>query len=276
MRKNAALLAIPLTLALMGGTAWAAGQSTDGTVKMNSSTGSAAGTTTNSSGAAVDNNMTTGATSNNAATNANANASANAGANKGDVADARDIVNGAVRVVDQMKQDQNVANLLRKAKGVYIVPDFGRGGFIVGGRGGAGVMLARHNGHWTDPAFFNFGGVSIGAQAGGSGGAVAFILMTPNAVDAFRNGSQFSLNSGAGISIVNYSANAQASVGKGDIVFWSNTSGAYAGATVSVSDIGWASGNNQGYYGKNVSPTQLIDGQVAMQKGRKLKSALPG
>ena len=120
-------------------------------------------------------------------------------------------------------------SLLKKAKGVYIVPDFGRGGLIVGGRGGAGVMLAKHNGRWTDPAFFNFGGVSIGAQAGGSGGSVAFILMSQDAVDAFKNGNQFSLNSGAGLSIVNYSANAQASAGKGDIVFWSNTEGRLCG-----------------------------------------------
>ena len=257
MRKTNVLLAAPLALALMSGTALAAGQSVNA---------GANGT--------VNNSSTAGTTATGTANTSAASTSSTNRANKGDVADARQIIDGAVKVVDKMKTQKHAAQLLQKAKGIYIVPSFGRGGLIVGGRGGAGVMLAKHGGHWTDPAFFNFGGVSIGAQAGGSGGSVAFILMSQDAVNAFKNGNQFSLNTGAGLSIVNYSANAQASAGKGDIVLWSDTSGAYAGATVSVSDIVWAGDNNRGYYGKKVSPQNLIDGKVAMRKGMKLKTAL--
>ncbi len=289
MRKTTALLVAPLTLALMGGTALAAGQSsnmnTTGTAKVNSSdtTNSTAGNTMNSAGSSTGGTMNstttdTGSTmsGNKMSNGAAANATGTKKTANGDTADAKDIVNAATKVVNQMKSDDNVASLLKKAKGVYIVPDFGRGGLIVGGRGGAGVMLAKHDGKWTDPAFFNFGGVSIGAQAGASGGSVAFILMSKDAVNAFKNGNQFSLNSGAGLSIVNYSANTQASAGKGDIVFWSDTEGAYAGATISVSDVGWANANNKGYYGKKVSASKLISGQVATKKGEKLKSALSG
>ena len=283
MRKSTIFLTAPLALALMGSTAMAAGA--DGAVKMKPTTDNSAATTMDNSSTSTTGGMATGATANGnvkAGMSTDTNAAKSAGTDKtmktdkGDTADARDIVNGAVKVVDQMKSDQDVARLLKKAKGVYIVPDFGRGGFIVGGRGGAGVMLAKHDGKWTDPAFFDFGGVSVGAQAGGSGGSVAFILMSRDAVNAFKSGNQFSLNGGAGLSIVNYSANAQTSAGKGDIVFWSDTEGAYAGATISVSDISWADDNNRGYYGKKVSPKKLIGGQVAAKKGQKLKTALQG
>jgi hypothetical protein len=61
--------------------------------------------------------------------------------------------------------------------------------------------------------------------------------MSRSAVDAFKSGNTFSLNAGAGLSIVDYSANGQASRGKGDFVMWSATAGAYVGATISVTDV---------------------------------------
>ena len=189
--------------------------------------------------------------------------------------DAQKLVDNAVSVVRTMKKDPQLEKLMAKAKGIYIVPDFGRGALLVGGRGGAGVVLANHNGQWTDPAFYDFGAISFGAQAGASGGPIAFLLMSKNAVDAFKSGNKISLNAGAGLSIVTYSANAQASWGKGDIIMWSNTKGAYAGATVSISDINWADGNNKTYYGRKVDPAKILAGQVNTPDAAQLKSALP-
>ena len=190
--------------------------------------------------------------------------------------DAQELVDNAVNVVQTMKKDPQLKKLMAKAKGIYIVPDFGRGALIVGGRGGAGVVLAHHNGQWSDPAFYDFGAISFGAQAGASGGPVAFLLMSQNAVDAFKSGNKVSLNAGAGLSIVTYSANAQASWGKGDIVMWSNTKGAYAGATVSVTDLNWADGNNKAYYGRKVDPNAIFAGKVNSPDAKKLKDVLPG
>ena len=174
-------------------------------------------------------------------------------ADNGDRQDARSLVKEATSVVRQMKSDQKMARLLSKAKGVYIVPDFGRAGLIAGAKGGAGLMMAKTPTGWTDPAFYDFGGISIGAQVGASGGSVAFVLMSKDAVDAFKSGNKFSLNGNAGLSIINYSAGSQGSWGKGDIVFWSDTEGAYAGATVGVSDLNWDDDNNRGYYGRKVT-----------------------
>lgn len=73
--------------------------------------------------------------------------------------------------------------------------------------------------------------------------------MSQKVVDPFKHDKEFSLNVGAGLSIMNYSANAQDSWLKNDAVLWSNTSGAYVGATVSVTDIRWDQANNRIYYG---------------------------
>lgn len=189
--------------------------------------------------------------------------------------DAQKLLDKATAEVNKMSADPTLKQLLAKAKGVYLVPDFGRGALVVGGRGGAGVVLAKKNGTWTDPAFYDMGGVSVGAQAGGSGGAIAFLLMSQGAVDAFKSGNKFSLNAGAGLSIVDYSANAQASWGKGDIIMWSDTKGAYAGAAISVTDVNWADGNNKAYYGRKVDPSKILAGVVTTPDAAKLKSALP-
>jgi lipid-binding SYLF domain-containing protein len=188
---------------------------------------------------------------------------------------AQQLVNQAVKVVKKMESDKQLAGLMKKAKGLFIVPEFGRGAVIVGGRGGAGLVTVRQNGKWSDPAFYDFGGVSLGPQIGASGGAVVFLLMDQTAVDAFKSGNKFSLNAGAGLSIVNYSGGSQASWGKGDIVMWTDTSGAYVGATASVTDINWSDSNNRAYYGKKTDMTQILNGAVTNASANELTSALP-
>ncbi|XSG81647.1 MAG: lipid-binding SYLF domain-containing protein [Methyloligella sp. ZOD6] len=190
--------------------------------------------------------------------------------------DAKELLNEATGVVDQMKGDPELAKLLDRAKGVYIVPDFGRGALVVGGRGGGGLVLAKQNGEWTNPAFFDFGAISFGPQAGVSAGSVAFLLMSDEAVNAFKNGNVFSLNAEAGLSIVDYSANAQDSIGKGDIVFWSDTEGAYAGATVSLTDVNWDEDDNGAFYDKSVDAARILNGEVSKSVGAPLKKALSG
>ena len=196
--------------------------------------------------------------------------------------DATKMVQNALKEVRTMQKNPQLRKLMAKAKGIYLVPKFGRGAFIVGGRGGAGLVLAHASGKWTDPVFFDFGSISFGAQAGASGGPVAFLLMSQQAVDKFKSSNKISLNAGAGFTIVNFSKNAQASWGKGDIIFWSNTKGAYAGATASVTDINYADGNNKAYYGKQVDPAKILDGNAAAMAApaspatSKLKQALPG
>lgn len=196
-------------------------------------------------------------------------------ATREDKQDARQLLREAARVIEKMKADPQLAKLIERSKGIYVVPDFGRGALVVGARGGAGVVLAHRRGKWSGPAFYDFGAISIGVQAGASGGSVAFLLMSDSAIDAFMSGNKISLNAEAGLSIIDYSANGQGSWGKGDIVMWSDNAGLYAGATISVSDVNWDDGNNRAFYGAKVEPAAVLNGSFQAPPVPELKNALP-
>ena len=145
------------------------------------------------------------------------------------------VVDASAKVIDNFKSNPNFTDLLKKAKGVFIVPDLIKGAVVVGGSGGTGVLVAHDNGHWSDPAFMTIGSISIGAQAGGKAGPVVMFLMTDKAVGDFTQHDNFSINGNANLTIVTWSPNAQGSVGKGDVIVWSGQNGAFAGLDINGS-----------------------------------------
>ena len=59
------------------------------------------------------------------------------------------------------------AKLLADAQGVAIIPNVVKAGFVFGGRGGHGLVIAKDkDGNWGEPVFVNLGGASVGFQAG--------------------------------------------------------------------------------------------------------------
>ena len=64
----------------------------------------------------------------------------------------RDVLNEAETVLRNMKREDGMDAALEQAKGVFLVPDFGRGAFVFGGRGGQGVVLTKDGGDWNGPA----------------------------------------------------------------------------------------------------------------------------
>ncbi|SME88473.1 Las17-binding protein actin regulator [Tistlia consotensis] len=192
------------------------------------------------------------------------------------VADAKSLIERATGVVHKMKADPKMAALLQRAKGVYVVPDYAKGALIAGAKGGEGVMLAHRDGKWSSPAFYDMGAITIGAQAGVSAGPIAMVLMDQKAVDSFKQQNNWSLDAGADLTVVDYSKMAEAAGGKGDIVMWSGAGGAFAGGDVGVSDISFDQDATQAYYGKAVTPSQLISGTAGVQQAQRLRAALSG
>lgn len=188
---------------------------------------------------------------------------------------AKDRVDDSARIIDQMKQNPRLASLLARAKGVFIIPHYGKGAFIVGGQGGGGVVLAQRNGTWGSPAFFSIGGASIGAQAGGEGGSIVMLLMTRKAVDKFANSnSTWSLNGNAGLTVATWSGKAQAETGNGDVIVWANTNGLYGGLTASVTDITPDRNLDRAYYGRTIDSRQILEGHVLSAQAEPLRNAL--
>jgi lipid-binding SYLF domain-containing protein len=193
----------------------------------------------------------------------------------GRVSSAQDRVNDASRVVRQMKRNPSLAAVLHGAKGVFIIPHYGKGGFIVGGQGGGGVVLAKHDGAWSSPAFYSISGGSIGAQAGGEGGAVAMILMTPKAVSRFESSSGgWSLNGNAGLTVVKWSGKTQTNTSRGDVILWTNTSGLYGGLTASLTHISPDTKMDRAYYHRPVSSREILAGNLGNVNADPLRNAL--
>lgn len=199
----------------------------------------------------------------------NANSNANSGS-------AQQLVNDATQTVQKIKADSRLDTMLKQSKGVFIMPNVMQGALIVGGKGAQGVLV-KHNsdGTWSNPVFLTLGSVSVGAQAGGKAGPAAMILMTDKALNDFSGADNFLLSANAGLTVVNYSAQGQAPVGKGDIVVWSDQSGLFAGVNVSGAEINQNPTEDHAYYGKQVDAKQIQSGDVTNPHASKLKDALP-
>jgi len=189
----------------------------------------------------------------------------------------QEVIRESEKVLRNMKREEGMDTALEQAKGVFLVPDFGRGAFVFGGRGGQGVVLTKQGGDWNGPAFFNFGAVSAGAQGGVAAGEVAMLLMTDKAVESFKQDHNFALNADAGLTLLDWSNAAQGSYGKGDVLFWSSTEGLFAGGAISVSDVFSDDESNQEYYTGRTNVAEILEGEAEAQNSNadSLKAQLP-
>lgn len=177
---------------------------------------------------------------------------------------AKETAGEAAQVLKQLRTEQEGGTrLLEQAKAVFIVPDYGRASLGVGGAGGEGVLVVNNNGDWTGPAFYNIGSVNIGLEAGAEAGAVAFLVMSDQAMAGFSEDNNFSLNADAGLTLIDWSNRGQISAGKGaDVVVWADTEGLYGNISASITDIFWDGEANQAYYQKHVAANEILNGSV--------------
>jgi lipid-binding SYLF domain-containing protein len=117
--------------------------------------------------------------------------------------DAEIIVNKASLVMEEMKnaQDSGLSyDLVRKSAGVVIIPDMFKGGFVVGGSYGKGVVVARKDGKWSGPSFVYIGAGSVGLQIGAQLTDLILVVIGQNTMDSFLK-SNFKLGGDAAIAV---------------------------------------------------------------------------
>jgi lipid-binding SYLF domain-containing protein len=79
--------------------------------------------------------------------------------------------------------------LLQRARGIAIIPNVIRGGFLIGGRRGRGTLIVRSpSGAWSNPAFITLTGGSIGLQFGAEAADVVLVLANDRAVKNIASG----------------------------------------------------------------------------------------
>jgi lipid-binding SYLF domain-containing protein len=181
-----------------------------------------------------------------------------------DAQNARQLVEKAKLTVEEFQKDPNMdgfRELARNAKGMLILPQMLRAAFIVGGSGGSGVLVARgdQGGPWRGPAFYTLGGASFGLQAGADAAEVIILAMTERGVTKLLSpqvklGADLSVTAGP-VGAGTGAATAGLSV---DLVSYSMAKGLYGGFSVDGSVAGVRTALNEAYYGKAVTPADIL------------------
>jgi lipid-binding SYLF domain-containing protein len=189
------------------------------------------------------------------------------------------LVDRARLVVEEMRQDTriNSADLLSRARAVMIVPELSKGGFLVGGQGGTGLLLVKDAaGGWSAPVFYSIGGATLGLQVGFQTAKLVFFVMSDAGLQAWLRG-EFKFGGQDGVAVFMHGTEVSGS-GKtaqgADVIAWARASGAYAGITVEGTDVSFNVGENRAYYGRIVSAQEIIGGAAANAGAEALRSAL--
>ena len=156
--------------------------------------------------------------------------------------------------------------LLADAQAVAIIPNVIKGGFVIAGRFGRGVVMVREpNGAWRGPVFATFTGGSIGWQIGIQSTDVVLVFKNRKGIEKMLEGSEFTL--GADASIAAGPVGRQASAGtdvtlNAEIYSYSRSRGLFAGVALDGSVLRVDNRANAAYYaGGTVVPeqaTQLV------------------
>ena len=157
--------------------------------------------------------------------------------------------------------------LLDKAEAIAVFPGVVKAAFIVGGRGGQGVISRRIKNGWSAPAFFNVGGGSFGAQIGAQKTDYVLLIMNQEGVrglmeDKFEMGGEASVAAGPVGRTAGASTNATLDAG---ILTYSRTKGLFAGVSLQGAVINPDNDLNEAMYeGKKAS--QVLDAEHSMKE----------
>lgn len=176
------------------------------------------------------------------------------------------LANAQSTVVD-MRHDKAFGpsrDLLRRARAVLIIPKLVKAGFIFGGEGGDGVLLAHNRSGWSPPAFYTMGSASFGLQIGLEQAQLVLFIMSDRALNAVER-SEFKFGAGAGLTVITVGASAEGATSgnlSGDIIVWTSAKGAYGGLTLNGSVLKPREGWNNDFYGRTVTVREILAHKV--------------
>lgn len=186
-------------------------------------------------------------------------------------------VNKATETVKRFAADPDMQwfrNNVGNAKGILVVPVSVKGGFIVGGSGGVGVLLTSgEENDWSYPAFYQLASVSFGLQIGGDVSEIMMLVMSDRGRDALLT-TEFKL--GGEVSVAAGPVGAGAEAQTADVLAFSRTKGGvYGGLNLEGSVVKPKDQWNGLYYDQPVTPKQiLIDRMVQDPQADPLRAAV--
>ncbi|MEH6629218.1 MAG: lipid-binding SYLF domain-containing protein [Halopseudomonas aestusnigri] len=196
--------------------------------------------------------------------------------------DAEELVGESRYTLEKMLGNPDYAKLkefTEQAKGVLVIPQLVKGGFIVGGEGGSGVLLVKGaDGTWSNPSFYTLAAGSIGLQIGGEVSEVVFTLMNQGAVDAMLD-SEIKFGADLSIAVGPFGAGVEASTTvnlDADVYAFSSSVGLFGGGALEGAKLFTRESYNSSYYGAGATPRAItIERVYSNPHSDKLRAALP-
>ncbi len=166
--------------------------------------------------------------------------------------------------LERMLVDDELPQLKRyvtQARGLLIIPQLVKGGFIVGAEAGSGVFMVRGgDGTWSAPSFYTLAAGSIGLQIGGQVSEVVFTVMSQGAVEALLR-SEIKLGADLSITVGPIGKGLEASTTtnlRADVFAFSKAVGAFGGGALEAAKLFTRKKLNEAYYGSGATPRAIV------------------
>jgi lipid-binding SYLF domain-containing protein len=174
-------------------------------------------------------------------------------------------ISEAVTVLREIMEagDQSVpSSIVQKAQGIAVFPSMLKGGFVVGGQFGRGVMSARDpkTGAWSSPAFLTITGGSLGFQIGGQAVDLILVIQNRRGLEQLVS-NQFKIGADASVAAGPVGRDAGASTDiqmRAQILSYSRTRGLFAGVSLNGTTIQQDRDANDRFYGMGYRTGQIV------------------
>ncbi len=175
------------------------------------------------------------------------------------------LIDKAKMTVEELRGEDKFANLkpyFAQAKGVVVVPEMVKAGFIVGGEIGDGVLLVRdaESGEWSSPAFYTLAAASIGLQIGAQVSQVMLLIMTDGGLEKIM-ANKMTLGADVSIALGTVGGGVEAGTTlnvEADIYSFSYAKGLFGGISFEGGVLTPDEEAAEVYYGKAVSSRAIV------------------
>jgi lipid-binding SYLF domain-containing protein len=180
------------------------------------------------------------------------------------LSDQQEIVDKARITFDKLIQSPEFAelpNYVKRAKAIMIFPELVKGGFIIGGEGGSGVLVVRDAAQgWSFPAFYTLAAGSLGLQIGGQVSEVVLTIMSDKAIDAVID-NQMKLGGDVSMAVGPLGKGLEAATTtnlEADVYSFAKTAGLFGGVSLEGAGILKRESWNASYYGSGATPYAIV------------------
>lgn len=167
-------------------------------------------------------------------------------------------------------QDSTIpSNILASATCIAVVPSLLKGGFIIAGDYGQGVVTCRTGHGWSGPVFIRMAGGSVGFQIGGQSTALILVAVNQRGLQDLLK-SKFKIGADAAAAAGPVGRSGQAATDwkmNAELLSYSRSKGVFAGISLDGTAVTQNQDDTELYYGQPHTFESILKGQVPVPPG---------